>query len=283
MHTDHFRSSSDRAVSQRTTRIALFLLGFFLLTDVLAIRFSSEIQATLNASTIIKIRIAAPKHQVIPAPAPTSASVATVTAVPQPTLTSAATLPAKGILAQDTFQRPDQMFWGTSSGGQPWGADAKNAPGFSIKNHTGQVIGSNGVYDAVVGSVAVNSEVVFSGSLSQYASSSLGALLRWTDANNLYKAFLGGGQLILLKKVAGVVTVLKTVPFQTQDGVSYTIRFRAVGQQLLAKVWPTAQAEPQTWLLMLTDGDLQSGYDGIRLVVQSGTTATITTYRETAL
>jgi hypothetical protein len=260
----------------------LILLGFLLLTDVLAVRFSGEIQATLHSPTI-KIRVAVPTREVIPAPAPTSAPVATVTAISQPTLTSASTLPAKDILAQDTFLRPDQMFWGTSSGGQTWDADAKNAQGFSIVNHTGQVIGSNGVYDAIVGPAAVNSEVVFSGSLSHYASSSLGALLRWTDANNLYKAFLGGGQLILLKKVAGVVTVLKTVPFPTQDGVPYTIRFRVVGHLLLAKAWPTTQAEPQTWLLMMTDADLQSGQDGIRLVVQAGTTATITTYRETAL
>lgn len=282
MHTDHFRSPGDRGVSPRTTRIGLILLGFFLLTDVLAVRFSGEIQATLNSPTI-KIRVAVPTHQVIPTTIPTSASVAAVTAISQPTSTSASTIPAKDILAQDTFQRPDQMFWGTSSDGQPWGADAKNVPGFSIVNHTGQVIGSNGVYDAIVGPVAVNSEVVFSGSLSHYASSSLGALLRWTDANNLYKAFLGGGQLILLKKVAGVVTVLKTVPFLTRDGVSYTIRFRAVGHLLLARVWPTVQAEPQNWLLMMPDGDLQSGLDGIRLVVQSGSTATITSYRETAL
>lgn len=282
MHTDHFRSPSDRGVSPRTTRIGLILLGFFLLADVLAVRFSGEIQATLSSPTI-KIRVAVPTHQVIPTTIPTSASVAAVTAISQPTLTSASTIPAKDILAQDTFQRPDQMFWGTSTDGQPWSADAKSVPGFSIVNHTGQVIGSNGVYDAIVGPVAVNSEVVFSGSLSHYASSSLGALLRWTDANNLYKAFLGGGQLILLKKVAGVVTVLKTVPFLTRDGVSYTIRFRAVGHLLLARIWPTVQAEPQTWLLMMSDGDLQSGFDGIRLVVQSGSTATITSYRETAL
>jgi hypothetical protein len=80
-----------------------------------------------------------------------------------------------------------------------------------------------------------------------------------------------------------VVTVLKTVSFPTQDGVSYTIGFRAVGHLLLAKAWQTTQAEPQSWLLMATDADLQSGQDGIRLVVPTGTTATITTYRETAL
>jgi hypothetical protein len=282
MHTDQFRSSAGRSVSPRTTRIGLILLGFFLLTDVLALRFSGAIQATLNSPTI-KIRVAVPTHQVIPTPVPTSAQVATEIATSQPTFTSVSTLPAKAMLAQDTFQRPDQVFWGTSSGGQPWGADASNAQSFSIINHTGQVTGGNGVYDAILGPVSVNSEVVFSGLLSAYASSSLGALLRWADANNLYKAFLGGGQLILLKKVVGVVTVLKSVPFPTQNGVSYTLRFRAVGHQLLAKAWPTAQAETQNWLLTVTDADLQSGHDGIRLVVQTGTTATITSYRETAL
>jgi hypothetical protein len=282
MHTNHFRSPSNRGVSLRTTRIGWILLGFFLLTDVLALRFSGEIQATLTSPTI-KIRVAVPTHQVIPTTVPTPAPVATVTAITHPTLNSASTLPAKDILAQDTFQRPDQMFWGVSSDGQPWGADAKNAQSFSIVNHSGQVTGSNGVYDAILGPLAVNSEVVFSGSVSHFTSSSLGALLRWTDANNLYKAFLGGGQLLLLKKVAGIVTVLKTVPFPTRDGVSYTIRFRAVGHLLLAKVWPTAQVETQTWMLMMTDRDLQSGYDGIRLVVQAGTMATITTFRETAL
>jgi hypothetical protein len=282
MHTDHFRLPTGRGISPRTTRIGLILLGFFLLTDVLALRFSGAIQATLNSPTI-RIRVAVPTHQVIPTPVPTSAPLATVIAKSQPTLTSASTLPAKAMLAQDTFQRLDQAFWGTSSAGQPWGADASKVQCFSIVNHTGQVTGDNGVYDAILGPVSVNSEVVFSGSLSAYTSSSLGALLRWTDANNLYKAFLAGGQLILLKKVAGVVTVLKSVPFPTQDGVSYTMRFRAVGHLLLAKAWPTAQVETQTWLLMVTDGDLQSGHDGIRLVVQTGTTATITSFRETAL
>jgi hypothetical protein len=252
------------------------LLGFILLIDILAVRFSTEIQASLT-SPALKIKLAVPKHLVIPT------QVATVTKLPQPASISALTLPAKDILAQDTFQRPDQMFWGISSDGQPWSADAKNSQSFAIVDHKGQVTSGNGVYDAILGPGAVNSEVVFSGSLTHYESSSLGALLRWTDANNLYKLFLGGGQLILLKKVAGVITVLKTVPFPAKDGASYTLRFRAVGQLLLAKVWSTAQIEPQAWMLMLKDGNLQSGYDGIRLVVQAGTVATIASYTETGL
>lgn len=277
MHTDNFHIGSNRRSSPRIARIGLLLLGFVLLIDILAVRFSTEIQASLTSPTI-KIKLAVPTHLVIP---PTR--VSTVAAVSQPTATSTSTPPAKHILAQDTFQRPNQMFWGISSDGQLWGADAKNLRSFAIMNHTGQVTNGNGVYDAILGPDVINSEVVFSGSLTHSASSSLGALLRWTDANNLYKAFLGGGQLILLKEVAGLVTVLKTVPFPAKDGVSYTLRFRAAGQLLLAKAWSTAQVEPPTWMLTVTDRDLKSGYDGIRLVVQAGTTATIASYTETGL
>lgn len=276
MHSHHHRFFMNRRISPRAARIGLLLLGFILLIDILAVRYSTEIQASLS-SPMIKIRLAVPTRMVIPT------RVATATTSSVPTSTSALTLPAMNILAQDTFQRPNQAFWGISSDGQAWGADAKNSQSFAIVNHTGRVTNGNGVYDAILGQSAANSEVVFSGSLTSYTSSSLGALLRWTDANNLYKMFLGGGQLILLKKVAGVVTVLKTIPFPVKDGVSYTFRFRAVGQLLLARVWPTAQAEPQTWMLMVTDNDLQSGYDGIRLVVQAGTTATIASFTETGL
>jgi hypothetical protein len=276
MHTEHYRLFANRRVSPRAARIGWLLLGFIMLIDILAVRFSTEIQASLT-SPVIKIKLAAPTHMVIPT------RVATVTALSQQTSISALKLPAKDILAQDSFQRPNQVFWGNSSGGQPWGADANNSQSFAIVNHTGQVANGNGVYDAILGPSAVNSEVVFSGSLTHYASASLGALVRWTDANNLYKVFLGGGQLILLKKVAGVVTVLKTVPFPASDGASYTIRFRALGQLLSAKVWSTAQVEPQAWMLLATDRDLQSGYDGIRMVVQAGTTATIASYTETGL
>jgi hypothetical protein len=266
----------NRRASFRTARIGLLLVGFILLIDILAVRFSAEIQASLTLP-VIKIKLAAPTHIAIP----TRVSTATKLTVPTPT--STLRLPAKDILAQDTFQRANQMFWGISSDGLAWGADAMNSPSFSIVNHRGQVTNGNGVYDALLGTVTANSEVVFSGSLTNYTSSSVGAVLRWMDADNLYKVFLGGGQLILLKKVAGVVMVLKTVAFPVQDGASYTFRCRAVGQLLFARVWPTGQVEPQAWMLTVTDKDLRSGYDGMRLVVQNGTTATITSFTETGL
>ena len=270
MRTQHYRLSRYRRISPRTARIGLLILGLILLVDILAARFSAGIQEALTLPAA-HLRFAAP------------ARVAPPTQLPAVTPTSSLTLPAKGILAQDTFQRANHVFWGIASDGQAWSGDAKSSQGFAIVNHTGQVTNSNGVYDAILGPRAANAEVVFSGSLTHYASSSLGAVLRWTDANNLYKVFLGGGQLILLKKVAGVVTVLKTVPFPAQDGISYTFRFRVIGSLLSVRARPTAQVEPSTWMLMVTDTDLLSGYGGLRMVMQSGTTAVITSFMESSL
>ncbi len=276
MRTQRNQSLRYKHISPRTLKIGLFLLGLILMIDILAARYSPAIQSSLTLP-VSQIRFAAPTHVAIP----TQAAIPTHPPAPSPT--SSMTLPATGNLAQDTFQRPSQAFWGTASDGQAWGADAKSSQSFAIVNHTGQVTNGNGVYDAVLGPAVKDSEVVMSSSLTHYATASIGPLLRWTDANNLYKVFLGGGQLILLKKVVGVVTVLKTTPFPVQDGASYTFRFRARGSLLSARVWPTGQAEPSTWILMATDNDLKSGYGGMRIVLQSGTTATITSFMESSL
>lgn len=284
MRTSQHRLSRSKriSISPRLARIGLITLGLILAIDLFAARFSTQIQSALTVP--VQIRFAAPTHVAVPTPAAARLAVAPTqvpSAVPSPK--NSLTLPPAGILAQDNFQRPDQAFWGITTGGQAWGADARTSQSFAVVNHTGVVNNGNGVYDAVLGPRAANAEVVLSGSLNHYATSSLGPVLRWTDANNLYKVFLGGGQLILLKKVAGVVTILKTVPFPAQDGIAYTFRFRATGSQLSARVWPANQPEPSNWMIMVTDNDLQSGYGGLRVVMQSGATATITSFMENSL
>jgi hypothetical protein len=121
---------------------------------------------------------------------------------------------------------------------------------------------------------------IFSGSVSHFTASNMGALLRWTDTNNMYKVFIDGANLIALKKVNGIVTELQSVPFLAQDGRSYTIRARVVGKTIMARAWLTNQAEPSNWMLTATDGDLASGFDGMRLIVQNGITITITAFLE---
>ena len=258
MRAHRYRIFRYRPISPRVLRNCLITLGLILLLDVIAMHFSAQIQAALtlpNRYTAIHVSGGA---------APTGSLA----------------LASQTILARDTFQRSDQFFWGTASDGQRWGADALSSHSFAIVNHTGQVTNGNGLYDAILGPRSSDSEVTFSGLLDHFGSSSIGALLRWTDANNLYKAYLDGTHLILLKKVAGNVTELKTIAFIAQDGVSYTFRFRAMGPLLSAKVWPTDQAEPSGWMVTVTDRSLGSGYGGLRVFVQNGTTAMITSFTE---
>jgi hypothetical protein len=245
--------------------MGVLLLGLMLLLDLVATHFSQQIEAAL----------------ILPTTRGNNTTAGVIhTATETPTLPP---LP-EHILAQDTFQRADQTFWGIASDGQSWRADAMSSPHFTVANHMGQVTNASGIFDALIGARVSNSEVVFSGSVSHYATtSSLGAILRWTDMNNLYKAYIDGKHLILLKKVAGVVTVLKVVSFIAQDATSYTFRFRAVGPLLSLKVWPTNQAEPPAWMITTNDSALTSGYDGIRLVLQNSTTGLIISFVESGL
>jgi hypothetical protein len=103
-------------------------------------------------------------------------------------------------------------------------------------------------------------------------------VLRWTDGNNWYKAYIDGQNLVLQKKVAGTTTVVGTVPFAAAAGTAYTIHFRVVGSTLTANVWAASGPEPSGWMITVTDTSLTSGYCGLRILTQSGT-ATITAFQ----
>ena len=185
-------------------------------------------------------------------------------------------------LALDTFQRPNQAHWGTASDGHTWGGDANTASVFSIVNNTGQVSNSTTSYSALLGPVATNAEVVFTGSMSSYSNNNLGAALRWTDGNNWYKAYINGASLVVQKKVAGATTILGSVPFAATSNTSYTLRFRVVGTTLYAKVWQTVATEPTNWMIMVTDTTFSSGFCGLRMLAQGGATASYTSFLATA-
>ncbi len=207
---------------------------------------------------------------------------------PTPTVTpsqspTALPSPSPGItLAQDTFQRPNQSLWGTASDGQTWGGDANTQSVFSIANNTGQVANATNTYSAVLGPSATNAEVLFSGSMSSFTNNNLGAVLRWTDDNNWYKAYIDGASLIVQKKVSGATTNIGSVPFTATAGTSYTLRFRVVGTTLYAKVWQTGTTEPTNWMVTVTDTTFSSGFCGLRMLAQNGAIATYTSFLATA-
>lgn len=213
---------------------------------------------------------------------PTNTPTGTPTNTPSPTSTVSPTpSPSPGTtIAQDTFQRANQSGWGKASDGLTWGGDAGNTSVFSIKNNTGQVSNSNGnTYSAVLGPQVGNAQALFSGSLSSFNNNNMGAVLRWTDDNNWYKAYIDGSSLVLQKKVNGSTSTIKMVSFAASAGTSYTLRFSVSGTTLSAKVWKTGTTEPANWMITATDSTFSSGFCGLRVLAQNGTAATITSFQ----
>jgi hypothetical protein len=83
----------------------------------------------------------------------------------------------------------------------------------------------------------------------------------------------------LQKKVSSSTSVLKSVPFAAGAGTSYTLRFSISGTTLSAKVWKTGTTEPTNWMISATDSTFSSGFCGLRILDQNGTTATITSFQ----
>lgn len=216
-----------------------------------------------------------------PTPTPTATSTPTPTPTPISTPTPTPT-PTGSTLAQDSFQRINQTYWGTASDGHVWGGDASTSSVFSIANNAGLLTNGSMSYSAVLGPSTINAEVLFSGSISNFSNNNFGSVLRWTDGNNWYKAYINGSSLILQKKVNGSTTTLATVPFSATAGTAYSIRFRIVGTTLNAKAWATGSAEPSNWMTTATDSSLSSGQCGLRIQSFSATT-TITSFLATAL
>jgi hypothetical protein len=216
-----------------------------------------------------------------PTPTPTTTATPTPTDTPTATATPTPT-PTAGTgtsLGTDTFQRANQTFWGTASDGQTWGGDANNLSYFSISGKTGLVSKAGSTsYSAILGTSATNEEVYATLSLSSFSNTNIGDLLRWTDGNNWYKAYIDGSHLYIQKKVNGVTTTLATATFAATTGTLYTIHFRASGSTLTANVWAASGSEPSGWMLTATDTSLTSGYAGLRILTQGGI-ATVTSFQ----
>lgn len=214
---------------------------------------------------------------------PSRSPVATASAQPQqPTPTAGAQM----VLGRDTFQRPDQPLWGHASDGYPWGGDANTNQAFSIKNGAGQITGANGTLQALLNINSADAEILLSGSLSRFDANggiNLGGALRWQNAGTWYKVLIDGQHLQLLGKVNGARVLLKSIPFQAQANVNYSLRFRVLGSNLLAKAWPSTQSEPAAWMLVAVDTHLTAGIGGIRVLLTLGVTIRITSFLETSV
>jgi hypothetical protein len=270
---------------QRVVTIGCVCIGLLVLVGTVSALFSPGLQAALtvplNRRTSLTLGA---KNTMNPGAGstPIIQAIATTGMIPLPTQ---ATMMSTIFLAQDTFQRMDQRFWGKASDGQTWQGNANSLQNFTIAGRMGLVSHGQGAFEAILGPRVGDATVMCSGTMSLFSNgaTNMGLVLRWVDSNNWYKAYIDGNQLVLLKRVAGVTTVLKAITFPALSGKSYTLRFRAVGSMLAAKVWPTGQAEPAMWMVTVTDTALSSGFGGLRLLLQSNVVIQMTLFTEQAV
>lgn len=189
-------------------------------------------------------------------------------------------LPLTNILAQDTFQRADQTFWGTASDGHFWEGDANRQPAFSIADANGRIAKGRGTLNALLGPASRDSEILVSAAISSFANdANFGVVLRWSNGDNWYKALLDGKHLSILRRINGQTDTLKTMSLVVHPNSAYNLRFRTIGVVLLAKAWPAKQDEPADWQITASDNMLMSGRAGLRTVLQPTTIMTITSFR----
>ncbi|GCE20345.1 virginiamycin B lyase family protein [Dictyobacter kobayashii] len=186
------------------------------------------------------------------------------------------------IIAEDTFQHHNQLFWGRASDGHAWAGDANTSNTFSMFAQRGIVSHGGTNYSAVLGPRLADAEVVFSGSISNFKDTNLGAVLRWSDGNDWYKAYIDGNNLVVQKKVHGVATILGRYMFIASAHHTYTLRFRIDGNILQARVWSTGSPEPFHWFVTTTDNTFHSGFCGLRMLIQNGAVANITSFKALA-
>lgn len=260
--------------------LGLTLLVLCVLGGLVAALFSPTLAATLTlpATPVVGQVATSPSlTPTLPPVEPTSAATAQPTQLPA----------GVTVLAQDSFQRPNQPLWGQSSDGQTWSGDANSSQLFSIVNHAGQITGGRGTAQAIMNVPVQDAELLVSGTVSWFnahGNSNWGAVLRWQDSQNWYKALIDGDQLQLLKSVQGKITVLATQPFKAVGGTAYSLRFRALGSYLFAKAWPSAQPEPANWTLRVIDTDLPTAGDsGIRALFTPGLIIRLQTFVETTV
>jgi hypothetical protein len=245
-------------------RHGLWLLALLLLCDGIAALCFPQMQAALSLN-VPAGQLHTDAHSLVIAPMQTG--------------------PAARVLAADSFQRANQPYWGTSSEGHLWLADANRLHYFAILDHTGVITAPAQplTCTALLGPAATNVDLTFSASLSHYGPSLLGAVLRWSDPGNFYLLYLDGQNLGLQRAMDGMLTPLQVVPFPALAGAAYTFRFRAIGAQLFAMVWPTGQPALNEWQIALTDGALRTGQAGLRIFTRSSSQVNVTAFMEVEL
>ena len=258
---------NEGALSMHFRWITLTILVLLVLGGLISSAYAGAIERDLTLP-----RVHGQGNSVIASTPPATISTGTTQSTGQVTL-----------LARDTFQRANQTLWGMAVNGGTWQSDANTLTVFSITQGMGQVAGGQGNFNAILGPISSNTDVVVSTTVNRFDGGkvNIGAVVRWNNPNNWYKALIDGNHFSLIKHIHGIGTTLASVPFLAQGGVSYTLRIRAIGTTFWAKVWPTATSEPPFWMISTPDTSLASGQGGIRIVAQNDAVIRVSAFLET--
>jgi streptogramin lyase len=196
---------------------------------------------------------------------------------PTPTVTTTPTTPTPTPSAggpntiEDTFQRPNQAGWGssTNSDGVPnvaWGMDGSGSLSYvSLNNNTGQYSypgATNTVGIASAGSTAYNG----GDALARFTVSAIGHATPYIVVNACankscyYGVRLHTSQnhLELAKRAGGGTAILAAISFTPVANTAYWMRLDVVpggtSASLQAKIWADGSAEPTSWMVSATDG-----------------------------
>src|SRR5260370_14876221 len=136
--------------------ISITLIGLCIIGGLTAGLFSRSIEAALTLPLSVKTNPSTNRGSTMPM------------GTAKPSAPTPSTANERTILAQDTFHRANQVFWRTASDGRQWVGDANSIEVFSVAGGAGQADHAQGTFNAILGPINNNLEVIFSGLVNQF-------------------------------------------------------------------------------------------------------------------
>jgi hypothetical protein len=180
------------------------------------------------------------------------------------------------VLLEDHFLRLNQTYWGAAAPGLSWGGNANNNPAFAVRNERG-IVSGKGFFVATIPVATNDMEIRANVSFDDFGHNWFGAILRVSNQSYWYEARVESDKISLYIREGMNQRGLVTMPVDLKASQKFTLRFRSIGDQIMAKVWPAGTSEPVEWQVIFTDSKLTIGYSGL-IVNLVDPAATLTVY-----
>lgn len=179
--------------------------------------------------------------------------------------------------ASDNLTRANQSGFGTSSGGDIWGAPVNGNATAAIASNLGVFGNFNGDTQMLLGSQSLTDINILCKLETSDTGNVAGVLWRYTSASggNGYHAGLhGGGTIDIDKFTNGSRSSITSVSFTSTANTFYWIRvIHTSGNKLYVRAWADGSGEPSTWNVNgISESSFTSGGFGASVFINSGGT-----------